>query len=49
MSGVMVEDIMKAANWSGKGVLQKFYYKPCHTVEHGILVLATKASIKITC
>jgi len=44
MSGVMVEDVMKAANWSGEGTFQKFYYKTFHSVEFGTLVLAVKAS-----
>ena len=26
MSGMTVEDIMKTADWTSKGVFQKFYY-----------------------
>ena len=28
LSGLAVEDILKAADWSSEGVFQKFYYKP---------------------
>ena len=44
MSGVTVEDIMKAADWSNEGVFQKFYYRPQHSVEFGSSVLAASAS-----
>jgi len=44
LCGVTVEDIMKAADWSGEGVFQKFYYKSCHSVEFGTSVLAAKTS-----
>ena len=44
MSGLSVEDIMKAADWSGEGVFQKFYYRPQHSVEFGSSVLAANAS-----
>ena len=47
MSGVTVEEIMKAADWSGEGVFQMFfifYYRPCHSVKFGTSVLAAKAS-----
>ena len=44
MSGLSVEDIMKAADWSSEGVFQKFYYRPQHSVEFGSLVLAASAS-----
>ena len=44
MSGVTVEDIMKAADWSNEGVFQKFYYRPQHLVEFGSSVLAASAS-----
>ena len=44
MSGLSVEYIMKAADWSSKGVFQKFYYRPQHSVEFGLLVLAASAS-----
>ena len=44
MSGITVNDIMKAADWSGEGVFQKFYYKPCHLVSFGTSVLAVKSS-----
>ena len=44
MSGITADDIMKAADWSGEGVFQKFYYRPCHSVSFGTLVLAAKSS-----
>ena len=44
MSGVTVEDIMKAADWSNEGVFQKFYYRPQHSVEFGSSVLAASVS-----
>ena len=44
MSGVTVEDIMKAADWSNEGVFQKFYYRPQHSVKFGSSVLAASAS-----
>ena len=44
MSGVSVEDITKAADWSSEGVFQKFYYRPQHSVEFGSSVLAASAS-----
>ena len=40
MSGVTVEDILKAADWSTKGTFQKFYYKPTHSTAFGTSVLA---------
>ena len=43
MSGVTVEEIMKATDWSGEGVFQKFYYRPCHSVKFGTSVLVAKA------
>ena len=39
MSGVTVEDILKAADWSGQGTFQCFYYKPTHSITFGISVL----------
>ena len=44
MSGVTVEDIMKAADWSNEGVFQKFYYRLQQLVEFGSSVLAASAS-----
>ena len=44
MSGLTVEDIMKATDWSSEGVFQKFYYRPQHSVEFGSSVLAASAS-----
>jgi len=44
MSGLTVEEIMKAADWSSEGVFQKFYYRPQHSVEFGSSVLAASAS-----
>ena len=38
MSGTTVDNIIKAADWSGEGMFQKFYYKPCHSVSFGTLV-----------
>ena len=40
MSGVAVEDILKAADWSTKGTFQKFYYMPTHSTAFGTSVLA---------
>ena len=40
MSGVTVEDILKAADWSNQGTFQKFYYKPTHSPTFGSSVLA---------
>ena len=31
LSGLTVEEIMSAADWSSKGTFQKFYYKPSHS------------------
>ena len=42
---VTVEDIIKAADWSGKGVFKKLYYMPQHSVEFGFSVLAASASV----
>ena len=44
MSGLTVDEIMKAADWSSKGVFQKFYYRPQHSGEFGSAVLAASAS-----
>ena len=44
MSGMTVEDIMKTADWTSKGVFQKFYYRPKHSVAYGESVLAASAS-----
>ena len=44
MSGLTVDEIMKAADWSSEGVFQKFYYRPQHSVEFGSAVLAVSAS-----
>ena len=44
MSGLTVDEIMKAADWSSEGVFQKFYYRPQHSVEFGSSVLAASAS-----
>ena len=44
MSGLTVEEIMKAVDWSSEGVFQKFYYRPQHSVEFGSSVLAASAS-----
>ena len=35
MSGLTVEDIIKAADWSSVGVFQKFYYRPQYPSEFG--------------
>ena len=40
LSGLTVEDILKAADWSSEGVFQKFYYKPKHSLAFGSSVLA---------
>ena len=44
MSGLTVDAIMKAADWSSEGVFQKFYYRPQHSIEFGSSVLAAGAS-----
>jgi len=45
LSGLAVEDILKAADWSSEGVFQKFYYKPeFSTVLIGSTVLAAGSS-----
>ena len=40
LSGLNVENILKAADWSSQGVFQKFYYKPKHSLAFGSTVLA---------
>ena len=40
LSGLTVEDILKAADWSSRGVFQKFFYKPKHSLAFGSTVLA---------
>ena len=32
LSGFTVEDILKAADWSSKGVFQKYYFRPKHSL-----------------
>jgi len=32
LSGLTVEDVLKAADWSSEGVFQKFYYRPTHSL-----------------
>jgi len=44
VSGLTVEEIMKAADWSSEEVFQKFYYRPQHSVEFGLSVLAASTS-----
>ena len=44
LSGLTVEDILKAADWSSKGVFQKFYCKPMHLLAFGSVVLAESTS-----
>ena len=44
MSGLTIEKIMKATDWSTVGVFQKFYYQPQHCVEFGSAVLVAGAS-----
>jgi len=44
MSGLTVDEIMKAADWSSEGVFQKFYYRPQHSAEFGSALLVTSAS-----
>jgi len=39
MSRITVQGFMKAADWPGEGVLQKFYNKPSYSVEFGTSVL----------
>ena len=40
LSGLTVEEIISAADWSSKGTFQKFYYKPSHSAAFGTAVLA---------
>ena len=40
LSGITVEEIMSAADWSSKGTFQKFYYKPSHSAAFGTAILA---------
>ena len=42
LSGLTVEEIMAAADWSSAGTFQKFYYKPSHSAAFGSAVLAAK-------
>ena len=44
IAGVTVEDILQAADWSRKGVFQRFYYRPKHSPTYGSTVLKTNAS-----
>jgi len=44
LSGLAVEDILKAADWSSEGVFQKFYYKPEFSTVFGSTVLAAGSS-----
>ena len=44
MSGLTVDGIMKAADWSSEGVFQKFYYRLQHSVKFGSSVLVASAS-----
>ena len=44
MAGVTVEDILQAADWSGRGVFQRFYYRPKHSTTYGSTVLKTNSS-----
>ena len=44
MSGLTVDEIMKAADWSSEGVFQKFYYRPQHSGKFGSAVLAASTS-----
>ena len=44
MVGMTVEEIVQGADWSGKGVFQKFYYRPKDSLAYGSNVLPTGAS-----
>ena len=44
MTGMTVEEVVQAADWSGKGVFQKFYYRPKHSLAYGSKVLTITAS-----
>ena len=46
LSGLTVEDILKAADWSSEGVFQKFYYRPTYSLAFGSSVLAESTSTK---
>ena len=41
MAGVTVEDILKPADWSRKGVFQRFYYRLMHSTTYGSTVRKT--------
>jgi len=46
MLGITAENIMKAADWSGEDVFQKFYYMISHSVEFvtSVLTMVVTAS-----
>ena len=44
MSGLAVEDILKAAGWSSNTVFQKFYYKPEFSTEFRSVVLVSNST-----
>ena len=46
LSGLTVEDTLKAADWSSAGVFQKFYYRPTHLLPFSSSVLVEPTSTK---
>ena len=46
LSGLTVEDILNAANWSLEGEFQKFYYKRIHLLAFSSSLLAELTSTK---
>ena len=44
MVGMTLEEIIQAADWSCKGVSQKFYHQPKHSLAYGSKVVATGGS-----
>jgi len=44
-SGVTMNDIMQAADWSSESVFRSFYYRPSHDTTFGRAVLSSSASL----
>ena len=43
-SGMTVNDILKAADWSSESVFRQFYYRPTHDPSYGRTVLSSSSS-----
>ena len=43
-SGVTVNDILKAADWSSESIFQQFYYRPTHDPSYSRTVLSSRSS-----